>query len=83
MNFLSNISSKVKHSSSDIQYALPADVNSTVIVNINDSVHEIVPIIQQLVLNPEYLSTAISSSHISASVVKEWHHNFLLTLIPR
>ncbi|GKC48646.1 hypothetical protein Tco_1071391 [Tanacetum coccineum] len=32
-------------------------VDSTVIVNINESVHEIVPIIQQLVLNPEYLST--------------------------
>ncbi|GJT06559.1 hypothetical protein Tco_0841021 [Tanacetum coccineum] len=33
------------------------NADSTVIVNINDSVHEIVPIIQQLVLNPEYLST--------------------------
>ncbi|GKE14446.1 hypothetical protein Tco_1422023, partial [Tanacetum coccineum] len=35
------------------------NADSTVIVNINDSVHEIVPIIQQLVLNPELQDSRI------------------------
>ncbi|GKB65600.1 hypothetical protein Tco_0921786 [Tanacetum coccineum] len=42
--------------------------DSTIVVNINNNIHEIVPIVQQLVLYPENLSTATCSSHTALVV---------------
>ncbi|GJS01837.1 hypothetical protein Tco_0318345 [Tanacetum coccineum] len=48
----------------------PSSIREIVSINVNNSIHEIVPIIQQLVLDPENLSTTTCSSHIFSFVVR-------------
>ncbi|GJV06773.1 retrovirus-related pol polyprotein from transposon TNT 1-94 [Tanacetum coccineum] len=56
------------------------DADCTFIINVDFGIHEIETIVQQLILNPQYLSTAICSSYIFSFSCRSSHYGLFLAL---